>query len=173
MIRFNIQPESSSVNWTGKKVLGLHTGTIFLQSGFLDFDQDQLIGGELTMDMTRITVTDMKEQKLHYEFLHHLQSADFFAVDQYKTAKLTITKCVKTGDRHTVYGDLAIKGITNPISFNTSIEILTDFLHAMGELKVDRTVYGIKYGSGKFSSNLGNKLIYDEFVIQFKLIGQK
>ena len=34
---------------------------------------------------------------------------------------------------------------------------------ATATLKVDRTNYDIKYGSGSFFDNLGNKAIYDEF----------
>jgi hypothetical protein len=34
-------------------------------------------------------------------------------------------------------------------------------------------MYNIRYGSGKFIDNLGDKLIYDDFDLQFKLVAQK
>lgn len=70
-------------------------------------------------------------------------------------------------------GNLTIKDITHPVSFTARVEVFTDFLHAMGELVIDRTLYNIRYGSGKFIQNLGDSLIYDDFVLQFKLIAQK
>jgi hypothetical protein len=35
MAKFKIQTSSSNVNWTGKKVLGLHTGSINIANGFI------------------------------------------------------------------------------------------------------------------------------------------
>jgi hypothetical protein len=40
----------------------------------------------------------------------------------------------------------------------------------MGEITIDRTLYNIRYGSGKFFGNLGDKMIYDDFVLQFRLV---
>ena len=37
-------------------------------------------------------------------------------------------------------------------------------------LKVDRTKYGIQYGSGSFFDNLGDKTINDEFELKVKLV---
>lgn len=174
MTTFNIQTESSTVNWTGKKVLGLHTGTIDIQNGFLSFENDQLIGGEIVIDMTTIIITDIADKSIYKEFFDHLNNDDFFSVDKFKTAILKINNTnYKVNDKYEISGDLTIKNITHPITFSATIEFFTDFLHALGEMKIDRTLYNIKYGSGKFISNLGDKLIYDEFVLQFKLVGQK
>ncbi|REC78450.1 YceI family protein [Chryseobacterium elymi] len=173
MTKFMIQPESSTVNWTGKKILGLHTGTINIQSGYLSFENDILTGGEIVIDMTSIIITDIKDPKVNKDFLDHLNHDDFFSTDQFKTAKLSIIHAEKSDGKHTISGHLTIKDITNPISFIISVEIFTDFLHALGEIVIDRTMYNMKYGSGKFLSNLGDQLIHDDFVLQFKLIGQK
>lgn len=173
MTTFKIQPESSIVNWTGKKVLGLHTGTINVKTGFVSFDNGDLSGGEIVIDMTSIIITDIADKAIYKEFFNHLNNADFFLVDKFKIASLKITKAEKIGDKYNVFGFLTIKDITHPIEFTATVEIFTDFLHALGEIKIDRTLYNIKYGSGKFLSNLGDKLIYDEFVLQFKLVGQK
>ena len=173
MTKFSIQPESSTVNWTGKKVLGLHTGTINIQSGFLDFEQEELVGGEIVIDMTSIIITDIADKAIYKEFFDHLNNDDFFSIDKFKTATLKITQGEPLNDKYRISGDLTIKDITHSIEFTATIVIFTDFLHALGEIKVDRTLYNIKYGSGKFLANLGDKLIFDEFVLQFKLVGQK
>ena len=173
MTTFNIQTESSTVNWTGKKVLGLHTGTIHIKDGFLSFDNGNLTGGQIVIDMTTIVITDIADKSVYNDFFNHLNSDDFFSVAQFKTSILKITKGEKVDGKYQISGDLTIKDTTHPITFEATIDILTDFLHALGEIKIDRTLYNIKYGSGKFLPNLGDKLIYDEFVLQFKLVGQK
>ncbi|WP_130733949.1 YceI family protein [Flavobacterium sp. J27] len=173
MTKFNIHPESSLVSWTGKKVLGLHTGTIQIQNGYLTLHHEEIVDGEISIDMTTINITDISDKSIYKNFLDHLNNSDFFAVDQYKTAQLKIVSGKKENNQYHISGNLTIKNQTHPITFYMSVDILTDFLHALGEITIDRTQYDITYGSGKFISNLGNKLIYDEFVLQFKLIGKK
>jgi polyisoprenoid-binding protein YceI len=173
MAKFQIQNASTTVNWTGKKVLGLHTGTVDVESGFLEVADGLIKGGEINIDMTSIVVTDIEDSKTHDEFLGHLQNDDFFSVERFKTARLEVTGSTPADNNNlTVSGHLTIKDITHPISFNAKTEVFTDFLHSMGEMIIDRALYNIRYGSGKFFANLGNKLIYDEFVLQFKLIGR-
>ena len=56
-------------------------------------------------------------------------------------------------------GDLTIKGITKPVTLDVSVY----GSKATATLKVDRAQYDVKYGSGSFFENLGDKTIYDEF----------
>jgi polyisoprenoid-binding protein YceI len=173
MAKFQIQKSGSTVNWTGKKVLGLHTGSINVASGFVEVTGNQLKSGEVQIDMTSIVITDIEDKKTSNEFLQHLVSADFFSVDKFKTAKLAITGSSKTDNgKFKVDGILTIKDISHPVSFIATVEIFTDYLHSLGEIVIDRTLYDIRYGSGKFMANLGDKLIYDDFILQFKLVGQ-
>jgi polyisoprenoid-binding protein YceI len=173
MAKFKIQKSSSTVNWTGKKVLGIHTGSINIKDGFIEMADNLIKSGEIQIDMTSIVITDIEDKKSHDDFLAHLKNDDFFSVDKFKTATLTITGSNKIEtNKFKIDGNLTIKDISHPISFISSIEIFTDILHSLGEVVIDRTLYKIRYGSGKFIDNLGDKLIYDDFVLQFKLIGQ-
>lgn len=173
MSKFQIQKSSSTVNWTGKKVLGLHTGSINVESGFVELTDGLIKSGEIKIDMTSIVITDIEDKKTHNDFLAHLQNHEFFSVDKFKTAKLEITGSTQNENNNfTVSGNLTIKDITQPVSFSAKVEVFTDYLHTMGEIVIDRTLYNIRYGSGKFIANLGDKLIYDDFILQFKLVGQ-
>jgi len=173
MANFQIQQESSTVNWTGKKVLGLHTGSINVANGYIEIKDKAITSGEIVIDMTSITITDIADKKIHDDFLGHLQNDDFFSVDKFKTAKLTVSGSSKIETNKCIIdGNLTIKDITHPVSFIATVEVFTDFLHSLGEIVIDRTLYNIRYGSGKFIDNLGDKLIYDDFVLQFKLVGQ-
>jgi polyisoprenoid-binding protein YceI len=68
-----------------------------------------------------------------------------------------------------VVGDLTIKGITNQVSFPAEVKVEGDVLTASGTASIDRTKWDIKYGSGKFFSDLGDNMIKDEFEIKFEL----
>jgi polyisoprenoid-binding protein YceI len=172
MAKFQIQQASSTVNWTGKKVLGVHTGSINIANGYIEITDNSIVGGEIQIDMTSIVITDIEDKKTNQDFLEHLLNDDFFSVDQFKIATLSITGSSKIEtNKFKIDGNLSIKDISHPISFVSSMEIFTDTLHALGELVIDRTLYHIRYGSGKFMDNLGDKLIYDDFVLQFKLVG--
>ncbi len=162
-----IDIKSSTINWTGKKVVGSHNGTIKLKSGFLEMDNDQLTGGEFVVDMTSINVTDLTgDSKGKLE--GHLKSEDFFGIANNPTAKLVITKVTKNADTKTGYnvdGNLTIKEITKPIKFNMLVSNNT----ATTNLNIDRTKYDVRYGSGSFFDNLGDKAIEDNFELDVTL----
>ena len=174
MATFQIQKTSSTVNWTGKKVLGLHTGSINIASGFIEMADNHIESGEIQMDMTSMVITDIEDKKTRQDFLEHLLNDDFFSVDKFKTSKLVLTGSKKMDNgKLEIDGILTIKDISHPVSFIATVEVFTNTLHSLGELVIDRTLYNIRYGSGKFFENLGDKLVYDEFVLQFKLIAEK
>lgn len=154
-----INVEKSTVTWKAYKVGGGHVGAVQLKSGALLFDKEKLTGGEFVVDMATLTPTDL-EGEMHGKLEGHLKSDDFFSVANHSTAKLVFTS-VKSFNKnsYTVTGDLTIKGITKPITFVVSV-----FGNkATATLKVDRTKYDIKFRSGNFFENLGDKTIYDEF----------
>lgn len=174
MDKFQIQKTSSHINWTGKKVLGLHTGTINVASGFIKMEGDEFKESEVTIDMTSIVVTDIDDTKTNQEFKDHLLYDDFFAVHKHPTSHLMIAKSTRLNSgEYKLDGTLTIKSLSHPITFTAKLERFSDTLHSLGEIVIDRTLYNIRYGSRKFIKDLGDKLIYDEFVLQFKLIAQK
>jgi len=157
--RKEVNAEKSTVTWKAYKVTGSHTGTVTLQSGALDFDGDKLTGGEFTVDMTSINTTDL-EGDYKNKLDGHLKSADFFGVDTHTTSTMKFTKVEASGkNSYKVTGDLTIKGITKAVTFDVSIY----GSKATATLKVDRAAYDVRYGSGSFFDNLGDKTIYDEF----------
>jgi polyisoprenoid-binding protein YceI len=165
----SINTKVSTVNWIGKKVTGQHTGTINIKEGNLHFHDGNLDGGKIVIDMTSIASTDL-EGKMAQNLMGHLSSPDFFDVKNYNTTTLEITSTKRLeGNKFTIVGNLTIKGISKPIEFPATIELKDGKLAAYAELKVDRTLYDIKYGSGKFFEGLGDKMIDDEFVIKFKI----
>ena len=161
-----INAAKSGIVWTGKKVTGSHTGTINIQDGALVFKGKVLKGGTFTVDMTSINTTDLKAGEGKENLDGHLKADDFFGTEKHKTANLVFKNISGKGKGlYTVTADLTIKGITKPITFDITVVGKT----AKTTLKVDRTKYDIKYGSGSFFSDLGDKTINDEFELKVKL----
>lgn len=160
-----IDASKSSINWVGKKVTGSHEGTINLHEGALIFKGKKLVGGNFTVNMTTINTTDL-EGKGKANLDGHLKSDDFFGVEKYPTATLVFKSIGEKGNGvYSVTADLTIKGKTESIKFEITVSGST----ATTNLKVDRTKYDIKYGSGSFFSDLGDKTIYDDFELSVKL----
>lgn len=154
-----INIENSEVTWKGYKVTGSHQGTITIKNGNLIFDNNKLIGGHFTMDMPSINVTDL-EGKLKKDLEGHLKSNDFFGVEKFPTASLVFTKVKSDGkNAYKVTGNITIKGKTEVITFNISIY----GNKATASLKIDRTKFGVRYGSSSFFDGLKDKAIYDDF----------
>ncbi len=154
-----VNTETSSIVWKGYKVTGSHVGTLAIKEGTLVFKNDKLSGGEFIVDMTTLTVTDL-EGKMKNNLEGHLKSDDFFSVEKNATSKLTFTvDAAKGKNAYVANGNLTIKGITKPVSFDISVY----GSKATANLRIDRTDFDIKYKSGSFIQNLGDKAIYDDF----------
>jgi len=160
-----IEVKNSNIEWEGEKVTGSHEGTIDLKDGYFTMENGELKGGEFVMDMTSITVTDLEgEDKGKLE--GHLKSDDFFGVNNHPTAKLVITSVAKKSNgTYGVVADLTIKEKTNSITFDLDM----DKNSASTELTIDRSKYDVRYGSGSFFDNLGDKTIYDNFELDVEL----
>ncbi len=154
-----INTEASTITWKAYKVTGSHEGTINLASANLDFNGTILTGGAFVVDMTTINTTDLEgeyKQKLD----GHLHSDDFFGTATHKTASLEITSVKASGkNAYNATANLTIKNITKEVNFTISVY----GSKATANLKVDRSQFDVRYGSGSFFDNLGDKTIYDEF----------
>ncbi len=157
----------SNINWVGKKVTGQHEGTISFKEGTLVFKGKNLEGASFTVDMTSINTTDLEAGKGKEKLDGHLKADDFFGVEKFPTAKLDFKLISNNGDgTYNVVGNLTIKDITKSVNFVLTVKGNT----ASTTLKVDRTKYDIKYGSGSFFDNLGDKAINDEFDLNVNLV---
>lgn len=161
----DVKIEDSSLTWVGSKVTGSHEGSISLKSGYLSFNNKDLVGGEFVIDMKTIVCTDLSGKgKASIE--NHLKSDDFFSVDKYPTASLTILDVKKISSRlFKVNASITIKGITQQIVFDAEIKEKK----AKAKLVIDRTEFGIIYKSGNFFKELADKAIYDEFEMSIEL----
>ena len=157
--KFKIVSAQSNIDWVGKKVTGAHNGTIAVKEGEIILNDGNVINGKVIIDTTSIKILDVTDPATNAQFAGHLASDDFFSTEKYPEAILEITT---VSGRH-VEGDLTIKGITHPISFDVIVNVNGDVLIATGKLVIDRTKYEMKFRSGNFFKDLGDTLIYNDF----------
>ena len=53
-----------------------------------------------------------------------------------------------------------------------NVVVDTDSSYATGSINIDRSLFDVKYGSGSFFEGLGDKMIMDDFTLNFKLIAR-
>ncbi len=172
---YTVDGEKSKIVWLGKKITGDHHGTIKLQSSEFTVDKANAITkGKFVMDMNSIKCEDLTDATWADKLVGHLKSADFFDVATYPTATFEIKNPVQIQKGNTVIkGEMTIHGVTKPYEFKAVVVPDGVNLKVLGKLIIDRTVFGVKYGSGSFFDSLGDKTIYDEFELYLTIFANK
>ena len=167
----SINITKSNVKWYGDEITGKqHYGSLKFKEGNIILTgtgkiSDKIISGNFVVDMTSLNVEDLTGRgKTSLE--GHLKSDDFFSVNKFNFAYL---KILKSNDPvngvQTINGDLTIKGISHPVTFTMEL----NGKKAKSNLIFDRTKYDVKFRSGNFFQNLGDKLIYDDIKLEVNL----
>ena len=175
-----VDSEKSTVKWKGSKITEGHDGFIKIQEGVLMIEHGTLVGGSISIDMNTITNSDIESEKNKAKLEGHLKSDDFFYVEKFPISTLKIREAIKTavpgGDlrsSYTIVADLTIKGITHTIDFVADVNINKLEFSATAKIKIDRTQWDIKYHSGNYFKDLGDKLILDEIEFDISLLSAK
>jgi polyisoprenoid-binding protein YceI len=173
IVTSTVMTDQSVIKWTGKKVLGSHAGQLKVQSGNIDMRSSNSWGGKIVVDMQSINCTDLEgDSKGQLE--GHLKADDFFGVANFPTSTINVISTTsKGGNNYMVTANLTIKGITEKISFPATIEVSTENLTVAAKLSIDRTKFGIKYGSSSFFDKLGDKAIENNFDLEVNLVAKK
>lgn len=162
-----LKTDKSTLKWTGKQITTkTHFGSLKFKSGNIIFENGIISSGKFLVDMTSLLVEDLQgnyKQKLE----GHLKSDDFFSVEKFNESSLTILSSSKNDSGLDVNGNLTIKGITLPIKFKLEdLEMAQEEVRWKGVLTFDRSKYNVRFRSGSFFQNLGDKLILDEIRIE-------
>ncbi|WP_413288672.1 YceI family protein [Bdellovibrio sp. HCB337] len=177
---YKIDAKESSVSWKGAKKMGSsHNGGISVKEGQVQVDKKGLItSGNIAIDMATITNEDLKgSPEFQKKLLGHLSNEDFFNVTKFPTSTFKITSVAsnpKAKDEVTVKGELTMIGQTKPIEFPAKVTVANGVMTGEALVKVDRTKWGLKYGSGNIFKELAaDKIIADEFELNLKLVAKK
>ena len=168
-----IDTMNSKAEWKGFKVVKSdntsHIGTLKFESGEVTVKDNKLESGQFVIDMNSIANEDLKETDGNAKLIGHLKSADFFDVEKFPTASYEITKISEApagSDYNTVLdGNLTLKGITKPATFNANVKIKDGELSIATEPKdINRDEFGIK-----FQMPAAEGLIKNEINVQMKV----
>lgn len=172
---YKIDAKESTIEWKGSKKLGSsHHGGVSFKEGTVSVDKGALVGGQATVDMKTITNEDV-EGEWKAKLVGHLSSGDFFDVAKYPTSTFKITSVtMKSPTEALVKGDFTMIGKTNPVEFPMQVSIDKGTATGTGTLKVNRTKWGLKYGSGSIFKELAaDKIISDDFELKLKIVAKK
>ena len=176
---YNVNVEKSVINWAGSKPTGTHNGTIKLASGSVAVTSQAIEAGKFGIDMNSITDLDLDgDQKANLEA--HLKGTvegkegDFFNVNKYPFANFEITGITGEGGNVTVSGNLTIKDKTHNIMFPAVVSFSgNDMLLKSSPFSIDRTKWGVNYGSKTIFGDLGDKFINDKIELVVELHASK
>lgn len=175
--RLDIDLANSKVEWLGRNLLNKHWGNLPISSGYLDFNTEgPLLGGRVEFDLTTMTCTDLAGSPLHDVLIAHLLSDDFFDAAHHPKAVLQITKSTRIAETPgalnlEVTAELTLRGVTQTICFLASAGLTPEGKPAaQAALALDRTRWGVLYGSGKFFRSLAGHLVNDRIELQVKLV---
>ena len=164
-----IDVENSKIKWIGEELSGKnHYGSLKFKKGNLNLNNGVNISGNFIVDMKTINVEDLQggsKQRLE----GHLRSDDFFSVEKFSEAIFEAKSPAVVNKKEGIQilsGNLTIKGITHP----AKIEIDDNW---SAKLVFDRSKFDVRFRSGNFFQNLGDKLIYDEIAINAKIAFEK
>ncbi len=171
---YNVDPAATKITYVGKKVTGSHTGNVTVKSGNLVFTGSDLTGGEIVVDMNSITSTDITDADTNGKYVGHMKSPDFFDTAKYPEAKLVVKNSKANAQGAEVNGELTMIGKTQPVKFQvTDWKKTASDVSGKASLKLDRTKWGLKYGSSSFIKGLGDKAIDNEFTLDVVLSAKK
>ena len=175
---FALDSASSKVEWLAKKVTGQHNGTLAIKSGELKTEAGKITSGRFTLNMAAIKVVDITDAETNAKLAGHLNSEDFFSTSKFPegTFELVSTEPIANAaagsPNYTIKGNLTLKGISKAISFPSTITINGEMLNAQADFDIDRTEWDIRYGSGKFFKDIGDKAINDNFNIKLNIVAK-
>ncbi|MEE4178673.1 MAG: YceI family protein [Bacteroides sp.] len=172
-----VDVQASEVGWEGQKITGAgHNGTIALKEGVIYVYDNQLWGGDMVIDMTQIVVLDLTDPEMNARLKGHLESDDFFSVATYPEARFEIVDfepiegAAEGQPNYRVSGNLTIKDITHSLAFDAIVSHSEGQINASAEFAFDRSLYEVRFGSGRFFDDLGDNLINDEINLSIKLV---
>jgi polyisoprenoid-binding protein YceI len=178
-VTYNIDASASNIAWVGSKPTADHTGNIDLQSGMVMVNGEELESGEFIIDMTSIEVTDLEGDnaaslKAHLEGTVPEKATDFFNTPKYPTAKFVVTGVSDKDGKSMLDGNLTLKDVTKNVSFPVTVSFDGNKMMLKSEeFTIDRTDWGIQYGSSNFTDIVKDKAISDDIKLTIDLVATK
>ena len=163
-----INTSASTVKWTGYHLAKSyeHNGLVKVKSGKVDFNEGTLIGGNIVIDMTSLSNTDLTKAKDNQKLVKDLKSERFFNVATYPEASLVFTEVKKVnGSEYNVKADIEIRGIKEAIEFTLKQSTSGGSTAFDGKLEIDRIKHKVMYGWSIENAMLSNNFDLDVHIV--------
>jgi polyisoprenoid-binding protein YceI len=173
---YPVDISQSSLKWIGRNATTTHFGHVQLSDATLQVEKSS-IKGVFTLDMKTISNENLKGDKLHPVLIEHLKSDDFFFTRLHPHARFRITgsrlleKPFLSLPNYMIEGELLLRGKTAGFDFPATISLnKKGCLLAEAHFDLDRTNWGIIYGSARFFEFLGMHLVYDLISLEVRIV---
>jgi rhodanese-related sulfurtransferase len=174
--QYTVDGAASRLEWMGRNLNGRHYGTIAVTGGEVGVIHGLLAGGSITLDMGSIADLDLKDEGYNRMLVSHLKSDDFFDVANYPSAVYAIDGSELLPEESAcslvlqVKGSLEMKGVRKDLPLMVEVVPQTDgLLKARVLCDLDRTRWGVLYGSGRFFEKLGMHLVNELVTVELFL----
>jgi polyisoprenoid-binding protein YceI len=164
---WNIDPVHSSVGFQIRHMFSKVNGSFTEYSGTISYDPDNPENSSIEVVIVAASITTNNEKRDG-----HLQSEEFFWVEENPEITFKSTKVTQKGDMHMNEGLLTMRGKENPAVLEA--EFLGSGMDAWGNnrggfsatTKVDRKEWGITYNK---TLDKGGALLGDEVTITLEI----
>ena len=164
---WTVDPSHSAVSFVARHLMVSKVrGNFASFAGTITIDENPVASRvEATVDVASITTGDEGRDG-------HLKSADFFEVEQHPTWSFASTSIVPKGDDYLLHGDLTIKGVTKPVTFDLEFEgVATDpwgntKAGFTAETEISRKEFGLEWN---VALETGGVLVGDNVRIQLDI----
>ncbi|HEX5367622.1 MAG TPA: YceI family protein [Acidimicrobiales bacterium] len=166
---YTIDPNHSRIGFVARHAMITKVRGSFDQftgSGYFDAENPSASHFELTIDAASIDTRNADRDQ-------HLRSNDFFDMERYPQITFASTAVEAAGDgTYRVTGDLTIKGITRPVTFDLSFEgaatdpFGNDRIGLEGSVVVDRKDWGLEWNAPLAS---GGVLVGEKVTLEFEI----
>ena len=177
---WHVDTTTSVIRWTGRNLFNHHEGTVPLSGGAFEVAGGLVTHAHFTIDLRRIACTDLADPDYNALLLRHLAYRDFFETTTHPEAVFSATAARPIPDatpgipNYQIEGSLTLRGVTQPISFPSLIALNDNGqLTAQAWLEIDRTRWGVNYGSGRLFAWLGKHVVNDYIGLHLKIHGSR
>ena len=166
--------EGSRLKWTGANANGSHFGDMVFKDGYIEVKDAQL-SGEFVVDMNSINALDLNEEEGALQLNEHLKSDDFFLSKTFPEAKYSfhnrspVDSPYQTNINYILDGELTIKNITRKQTVEALITRSEKSVFLNIREQIDRTDWGILYGSSRYFKFLGMHKVFDLISVEMRL----
>jgi polyisoprenoid-binding protein YceI len=170
---------TSSITWVGSKQTGKHSGTIKIKFGEFNVKDGKITEGKFVINMNSISVDDLEgedKEKLegHLKGIRDDVEDHFFNVVKYPEASFEVLSFMNEKGVDMLEGNLTIKNKINKVKFPISLAKVDDVVTmTSSEFKINRTLWGVNYGSKSIFDDLGDKFIDDDILLQLNIKEKK